>query len=82
MTNRSLIEMCETTDCDDCKCEKECDYFYHIYGATPVVVGDFMRSGIDVIYGLKKIEGEPPRVPVPVKLDEEWLESEVMESVL
>ena len=79
MTNRSLIKMCETTDCDDCKCEIECDFFDHIYGAVPVVVGSFMRSGIDVIYGLKKVEGEPYREPVPVKLDEEWLESEVME---
>ena len=39
-----------------------------------------MRNGIDVIYGLKKVEGEPHREPVPVKLDEEWLESEVMEN--
>ncbi len=80
MTNRSLIKMCETTDCDDCKCEIECDFFDHIYGAVPAVVGAFMHNGIDEIYGLKKMEGEPHRVPVPVKLDEEWLEIEVMEN--
>ena len=78
MTNRSLINACTNHNCDHCGCGKECDYFERIYNYLPVVVGDLMRSGIDVIYGLKKVDGE--RVPVPVKLDEEWLESEVMES--
>ena len=67
MKNRELIEMCETTDCDDCDYEKECDYFCSIYNISP----------FDIINDLRKIEEELQKFPFPIKLDGEWLESEV-----
>ncbi len=80
MKNKDLIIACTNHNCDHCGCGKECDYFESTYNTLPVVVGEYISSGIDVIYGLKKVEGEPYREPVPVKLDEEWLEIEVMEN--
>ncbi|MBR3368597.1 hypothetical protein IKG45_02280 [Candidatus Saccharibacteria bacterium] len=68
MTNRDLITACEAQDCADCDYEKECDYFCSIYHILP----------FDIINDLRKIEEELQKFPFPIKLDGEWLESEVM----